>query len=56
MWLRIARKRGIPVQNLLGDEFDKIKQMDRDQNREKEMASLDDYFKSDGIMNERPSR
>ena len=47
IWLRIAKKRGIDVQKLIGDEYKQVKVNDQDEKRHNIMEGLDDFFKPD---------
>lgn len=44
IWLRIAQKRGVNVQDLLAEEYNQIKVIDRDEKRQKVFESLDDFY------------
>lgn len=45
--LRIAQKRGINVQTLLAEEYNQIKIIDRNEQRQKVIEGLDDFFNPD---------
>lgn len=45
IWLRIARKRGIDVQKLIGDEYKQVKLDDKDEKRHEIMDGLDDFYR-----------
>jgi hypothetical protein len=49
--LRIARQRGINVQQLLADDYTQIKLDDRDEKRNALLETLDEAFSPNGEQN-----
>mmetsp|Transcript_30767 Transcript_30767/g.30257 ORF Transcript_30767/g.30257 Transcript_30767/m.30257 type:complete len:114 (+) Transcript_30767:1351-1692(+) len=47
IWMRIARERGIKIENLLGDDYNLLKEVHHEEQRKEYLDNLDRTFFSD---------